>query len=140
MPREFSRRQRVAGEIQKDLGELIATRLKDPRVRMVTITEVDVSPDLKHAKVYVGVFDIVSASDTAPDVLAGLKRASGFLRRELGKRLRLRTLPELRFQLDRTERDAQHLEDVIRQAVNEDAQRHVGADHDDVDALDPTHR
>lgn len=128
MPREFSRRQRVAVEIQKELGELIATRLKDPRVRMAAITGVDVSPDLKHAKVYIGVFDIVSDTDTAPEVLAGLKHARGFLRRELGRRLRLRALPELRFQLDETERDAQHLESIIRQAVGEDTQ------HDDSDS------
>jgi len=132
MPREFSRRQRVAGEIQKELGDIIATRLKDPRVRLATITEVDVSPDLKHAKVHVGVFDIVSAADTAPEVLAGLKHARGFLRRELGKRTRLRVLPELRFVQDTTERDAQHLESIIRQAVDADVQRH-GADAGDAD-------
>lgn len=130
MPREFSRRHRVAGEIQKELGDLIATRLKDPRVRMATITEVNVSPDLKHAKIYIGVFDVVSGTDTAPEVMAGLNHASGFLRRELGKRLRLRVLPELRFYHDATERHAQHLDDVIRQAVNEDEQRHQDSSTD----------
>lgn len=124
MPREFSRRHRVAGEIQRELGDLIATRLKDPRVRMATITEVDVSPDLKHAKVYVGVFDVVSDDDIAPEVMEGLQHASGYLRRQLGRRMRLRVLPDLRFYHDTTERDAQHLESVIREAVEEDERQH----------------
>jgi len=138
MPREFSRRQRVAGEIQKELGDLIATRVKDPGIRLATITDVDVSPDLKHAKVYIGVFDIVSAADTMPEVMAGLQRARGFLRSELGKRMRLRTLPELRFYEDRSERDAQHLEQVIRRAVDEDKQRKPQAEDesDSGDAAD----
>lgn len=134
MPREFSRRDRVAEEIKKELGSLIATKVKDPSVRLVTITDVDVSPDLKHAKVYVGMFDIVSDAEQAPQVLAGLRRARGFLRRELGKRLRLRVLPELRFYEDATERDAQHLTQVIRDAVAEDDQHHddvAGSDGDD---------
>lgn len=136
MPREFSRRHRVAGEIKKELGDLIETRLKDPRVSLATITEVDVSPDLKHARVYIGVFDVVSNDDRAPQVLAGLKHASGFLRHELGKRLRLRVLPELRFYHDTTERDAQHLSQVIRQAVDEDDRRHIDRDGDGVDTSD----
>lgn len=127
MPREFSRRQRVAEEIQKELGYLIATKVKDPGVRLATITEVDVSPDLKHARIYIGMFDVTSAGDQAPGVLAGLERARGFLRRELGKRLRLRVMPELRFYEDATERNAQHLSQVIRKAVDEDERRHEAA-------------
>lgn len=126
MPREFSRRYRVAEEIKRELGTLIATRVKDPGVHHATITDVDVSPDLKHAKVYVGMFDIVGGADRdqAPEVLGGLERARAFLRRELGKRLRLRVLPELRFYEDATERNAQHLSAVIREAVDEDERRH----------------
>src|SRR5699024_5243631 len=128
MAREFSRRQRVAEELKKELGDLLATKVKDPGVRLATITEVDVSPDLKHAKVYVGMFDIISEGDQAAEVLAGLRRARGFLRHELGKRLRLRVLPELRFYEDATERHAQHLTQVIREAVDEDEQRRAEQD------------
>lgn len=135
MAREFSRRQRVAEEIKKELGSLIATKVKDPGIRLVTITEVDVSPDLKHAKVYVGMFDLAHDDDQAPKVLAGLARARGFLRRELGKRLRLRVLPELRFYEDATERHAQRLSDVIRTAVQEDEQ-HRDDGHDKMDDAD----
>lgn len=134
MAREFSRRQRVAEELKKELGYLITTKVKDPGVRLATITEVDVSPDLKHAKVYVGMFDVIGEGDQAAIVLAGLQRARGFLRRELGKRLRLRVLPELRFYEDATERHAQHLTQVIRNAVDEDAQRQPDQDPDPDDA------
>lgn len=129
MPREFSRRFRVAEEIKKELGHLIAAKVKDPGVRLATITDVDVSPDLKHAKVYVGMFDIVNDGEQAEQVLAGLDRAKGFLRHELGKRLQLRILPELRFFEDATERHAQHLTQVIRQAVDEDTNRHPATEN-----------
>src|SRR5699024_7255596 len=132
MPREFARRDRVAEEIKKELGDLITTRVKDPAVRLVTITDVDVSPDLKHAKIYVGMFDILGSGDQAAEVLAGLQRARGFLRHALGQRMRLRVLPELRFYEDATERKAQQLEQVIRAAVAEDERgQSAGAAADD---------
>ncbi len=127
MAREFSRRHRVAEEIKKELGVLMATQVKDPAVRLAAITDVTVSPDLKHAKVYVGVFDVIGDPNQAEQVLAGLRRARGFLKHELGKRIRLRVLPELRFYEDTTEREAQRLSRVIESAVAED-ERHHGDD------------
>lgn len=120
MPREFSRKHRVAEELKRELGVLITTQVKDPRVALAAITEVSVSSDLKHAKVYVGTFDVTAATEQAGEVLAGLRAARGFLKRELGKRLRLRTIPELRFYEDATEREAQRLSQLIDSAVAED--------------------
>lgn len=86
---------RVADQIQRDLSEIIAFELKDPRVGMVTITEVQVTPDYAHAKV----FFTTLADDPAAiqSTVNGLLKAAGFLRIQLGRRLTIHTLPELHF-------------------------------------------
>ncbi len=86
---------RVAEQIQRDLAEIIAYELKDPRVGMVTIAEVQLTPDYAHAKVF---FTLLSDEpDAIQDTVNSLRRASGFIRSLLGKRLRIHTLPELHF-------------------------------------------
>lgn len=90
-----ARGQRVADQIQRDLSEIIASELKDPRVGMVTITEVQVTPDYAHAKVF---FTLLSDDpDTVRNTVAGLKKGAGFIRVQLGRRLTIHTLPELHF-------------------------------------------
>ncbi len=86
---------RVADQIQKDLAQLIAMEVKDPRVGMVTLTEVQLTPDYAHAKVF---FTTLIDDDAAvQNTLNGLRKAAGFLRAQLGKRLHIHTLPELHF-------------------------------------------
>jgi ribosome-binding factor A len=121
--REFSRKHRVAEELKRELGILITTEVKDPRVRLVAITDVEVSQDLKYAKVYAGTFDVTAPAEDSSKALEGLNAARGFLKRAIGKRLRLRVMPELRFIEDTTERDAQRMSGLIDSAVAED-QRH----------------
>ena len=111
MPREYPRRYRVADQIQRELGELVRT-VKDPRVTgMVTVSGVDVSPDLTNAKVFVTVLQTEDAEAT----VSGLNRAAGFLRGRLGERLQLRGVPRLVFHydasLDRADRVARLLRD-----------------------------
>lgn len=86
---------RVADQIQRDLSEIIAFELKDPRVGMITITEVQVTPDYAHAKI----FFTTLADDPAvvQNTVSGLSKAAGFLRMQLGRRLTIHTLPELHF-------------------------------------------
>lgn len=86
---------RVADQIQRDLSEIIAMELKDPRVGMITLTEVQITADYAHAKVYYTTLtdDPVAIQNT----LNGLRKASGFLRNQLGRRLSIHTLPELHF-------------------------------------------
>ncbi|HET7313631.1 30S ribosome-binding factor RbfA [Salinisphaera sp.] len=120
MAREFSRRERIGEELKRELGILVTTQVKDPRVSLVTITDVDVSPDLKHAKVYVGNFDVTAPAEKSAEAVAGLRAARGFLKKQLGKRLRLRVMPDLRFIEDATEREAQRLDQIIAGAVRED--------------------
>ena len=90
----FSRKDRVNEQIRRELAELIRAEVKDPRVGMVSITEVEVTPDYAHARVY---FSTLAGEDKIAGVQLGLQKASGFLRRELGRRVRIHTTPQLHF-------------------------------------------
>jgi ribosome-binding factor A len=104
------RTERVGEEIREVVADLIARELKDPRIGFVTITRADVTADLASARVYVSVLGDQRQRQAS---LQGLARAAGFVRRELGRRLRLRRAPEVTFVYDRgieaTERVAQLL-------------------------------
>ncbi len=103
---------KVADQIQRDLSELIARELKDPRVGLVTIQGVDVSPDYAHAKVYFSVLsgDVQACAD-------GLNQAAGFLRTGLFKRLHIHTVPTLHFVFDQTPERAADMNALIARAV-----------------------
>lgn len=124
MPKDYPRSQRVAEQLQRALGTLITCELKDPRVHLATVTEVEVSRDLSHAKVYIGVLEM--AADPV-EVIRGLRHSARFLRARLGRSLHMRYVPELRFIEDTTERDAQRISSLIDQAVAQD-QQHDHAD------------
>ncbi|MCL2161771.1 MAG: 30S ribosome-binding factor RbfA [Betaproteobacteria bacterium] len=128
MPKEFSRGQRIAEQIRRELAELIRQEVKDPRVSFISLTEVDLTPDYAHAKIF---FTALGGVDSVPEILEGLRRASGFLRRELGKRIRIHTLPELHFHYDRSVEDGSRLSQLIEQTVREDEARALTADDKD---------
>jgi len=113
MPREYPRKLRIGELLQRELAELILREIKDPRVQRVTVTSVDVSPDLSHAKVLISV---LGAEAPQPGVVHALNHAAGFLRHELGRRLQLRSIPELRFSYDETLDRAARLEALIARA------------------------
>jgi ribosome-binding factor A len=121
MPKEFSRSQRVAEQIRRDLAELIRLEVKDPRVGFITLTDVEITPDYAHAKVY---FTSMRGEEGLDEILTGLHRASGFLRRELGKRVRIHTLPELHFHYDSSVERGSRLSQLIDQVVRDDDARH----------------
>lgn len=108
-----ARAARVADQIQRELAELIRTELKDPRVGLVTLTGVDVSADLAHAKVF---FSTLSEEGRA-DSMEGLRRASGFLRSQLGRRLKIHNIPELHFHFDASVERGMRLASLIDKAV-----------------------
>ena len=110
MAKEYPRAVRVGEQIQRELAEIIRRELHDRRVGMVTITSVDVSPDLAQAKVY---FTTLGDDTRIVESEAALKRASGFMRHELGGRLRLRIVPQIRFIYDESERRASRVEALI---------------------------
>ena len=103
---------RVADQIQRDLSELIARELKDPRVGMVTLNAVEVTPDYAHAKVF---FSIITGKPE--EATAGLNAAAGFLRNGLFKRLQIHTVPTLHFIFDRTTERASDMNALISKAV-----------------------
>jgi ribosome-binding factor A len=105
---------RVADQIQKDLSELIAFELKDPRVGMITLTEVQLTPDYAHAKIY---FTLLKDSkEEVRQTLEGLSKAAGYLRNMLGKRLHIHTLPQLHFVHDTSTSRGLQMSALIDQA------------------------
>ncbi len=115
-PQSFSRADRVAEQIRRDLSELIRTELKDPRVKLVSLTDVELTPDFAHAKIF---FTSLQQDDKRAEVEAGLRAAAGFLRRELGRDLRIHTLPQLHFVYDESMQRGNHLSQLIDQAVGQ---------------------
>ena len=115
---------RVADQIQRDLAEIIAYELKDPRVGMITITEVQVTPDYAHAKVFFTT--LVDNDEAIQNTLSGLQKASGFIRGQLGRRLIIHTTPELHFVHDRSTARGMALSKLIDEA---NATRAADADH-----------
>ena len=99
--------------MQRELSELIRLELRDPRVGMVTITSVDVSPDLSHAKIF---FTMLN-KDLLQDTTRGLQRAASFLRVQLSKRMSMYTTPELRFVYDESVERGDHLSQLIDSVV-----------------------
>ena len=116
MPKEYSRSERLASQIQRELARLIQSELKDPRLAMPSILDVQVSKDLAYARVFFSVLD----PDDAVDCLAALTRASGFLQREIGKSLKARITPRLSFIFDDTDIRGRQLSDLIDSAVAND--------------------
>ena len=114
MAKEFSRTRRVGEQMQRELSELIQRELKDPRVGMITVTGVEVSRDMSHAKVFITVLGV---DHPIEETLATLKHAAGFLRHELGQRMKLRIIPELHFFYDASVERGAHLSALIDKAV-----------------------
>lgn len=111
-----NRAQRVADQIQRDLAELIARELRDPRVGMVTISGVELSPDYAHARVY---FTVIGSDPDA--AAAGLNAAAGHLHHLLFKRLHIHTVPRLVFEHDRSLERGFAVDGLIREALRQDA-------------------
>ena len=109
MKRGQGRPQKLGDLIQRELADLIRRELRDPRVGMITITGVDVSPDFSHAKVFFTVLE----KQRLEDAREGLRRAAGFLRSRLARRIKLYTTPELRFEYDESIERADRLSQLI---------------------------
>lgn len=110
----YSRKDRVAEQIRRELAELIRTELKDPRVGMISLTDVEVTADYAHAKVF---FSTLAGGDNLPAVMTGLQKASGFLRRELGKRISIHMTPQLHFVFDQSLERGADLSKLIDEAL-----------------------
>lgn len=119
MAQEYNRTERVADYLRRELATLIQFEMRDPRVAMVSITEVEVSKDLAHARVFFTVLGKDSAEDAKP-VTDALNRAAGFLRSQLSRDSTMRTVPALKFEFDSSVGRGRYMEDLIERAVASD--------------------
>tara|TARA_R110001592_G_scaffold340841_1_gene629449 strand:+ start:12545 stop:12967 length:423 start_codon:yes stop_codon:yes gene_type:complete len=123
MAQDFKRTDRIAEQMQRDLAELIRTSLKDPRVGMITVNSVDVARDLGYAEVYVTLLtveDLDADSDQVKLTIKILNGAAGFLRTELGRMIKLRKIPQLRFHFDASVKRGRQLDQLISKARKTD--------------------
>ena len=116
MAREFSRTSRIGEVMQRELAQLIQHELADPRVSLVTVSHVNVTADLKYAKIYVTRLNGFDSEQAAEECLQGLNKASGFLRRALAKRVKLRIMPELQFRYDTSLEHGFYMDALISKA------------------------
>ena len=117
MPKEYPRAARLNSQLQRELDSLIRDELRDPRVKGVTLTSVDVSPDMRHAKIHVSVLALDGKPAEAAKALNG---AAGKLRVSLKHRLAIKHIPELHFHGDETAANADHINRLIRAARESD--------------------
>jgi ribosome-binding factor A len=120
LPRDFPRSRRIAGQLQRELSDIIRLELKDPRVGMITITDVEVTPDNAHARVY---FTLLGEASRIDEAAAGLQHAAGYLRSQLAQRLKVRIVPQLHFEYDASVERGIRVSQLIDAAVAEDTRR-----------------
>jgi ribosome-binding factor A len=111
---EYKRSDRVADLIQREIADLVFRRVKDPRITTVTITGVEVTPDLKHARIFYCVMG-TPTDEEKKSVADGLDQAKGFMRMELGKRLYMRSVPQLAFQYDSSFEYGEKIERILKE-------------------------
>lgn len=106
------RAHRVAEQMKKELGEIISRKIKDPRVGFVTVTDVQVTGDLQQAKVFISV---LGNDEEKENTLKGLAKATGFIRSEIGQRIRLRKTPEISFEFDESIQYGNKIEKLLKE-------------------------
>jgi ribosome-binding factor A len=130
MPKEFGRHERIAGAVQRGLAQLLSSEVNDPRVAGLTVTEVRVSSDCRHANVFVTRMIKVSNQDIE-DILDGIGGASGFLRSRLAKAMNLRRCPELHFEYDHNIQRASDLTALIDSVQPVESERELDKEQED---------
>lgn len=105
----FKRAERVSDQMKQEIADILMRKIKDPRIGFVTVTDVEVSDDLRNAKVFVSVY-----GQEKERSLKGLESAAAFIRAELGRRMRLKFTPELLFRFDATVEQGAHIMELLR--------------------------
>ena len=129
MPREFSRSERMAEQLRRELAEIVRDEIKDPRLGFVSFTEVRMSRDLSHAVIYCSVLN----SEDQAESIEILNRAVGFIRKEIARRIRARIVPTLKFAIDDSVMRGAAMDSLISKAIEKDNRRD---DMDDDNAND----
>ena len=122
MAKEFSRTQRVAQQVKKEIALILQREIKDPRIGMATVSDVEISRDLAYAKVYLTFFSI--GDQTAESQLAAVRENKGMIRSLLGKAIRLRITPDLTFFFDESLTEGMRMSNLVTQIVESDKARH----------------
>lgn len=130
MPR-FKRTDRLNEQLRQEISLLVRDEVRDPRVGMVTITAVATSPELDHAKVFI---TMLGGDEEKREAVTGLQSAAPFIRSQLGRRLHIRRIPELHFQVDRVLEEAGRIEALLREVRTDDDSRTEVADRTGGDA------
>lgn len=123
MAREFKRADRVAQEIQKEIAVILQREVKDPRIGMVTVSDVKVSSDLSFAKIFV-TFLFDSDEMVVAQGMKGLEKASPYIRSLLGKAMRLRIVPEIRFVYDSSLVEGMRMSNLVTNVIKQDEEKH----------------
>mgnify|MGYP001826804763 CR=1 FL=1 len=116
MPREFSRSQRMAEQLRRELAEIVQDELKDPRLGFISFTEVRMSRDLSHAVIYCSVLN----SEQLNESIEILNSAVGFIRKSIGRRIRARIVPTLKFVADESIIRGAAMDELISEAIRSD--------------------
>ncbi|CAG9000723.1 MAG: Ribosome-binding factor A [Candidatus Celerinatantimonas neptuna] len=131
MAREFSRPQRVAQQVQKEVAVILQREIKDKRLGLVTVSSVEVTRDLAYAKIFVTFLD--DTEEGIQQGVAALEEAKPYIRSLLGKAMRLRAVPELRFAYDKSLVEGMRMSNLATKAVQEDKLKQQQNDHNDED-------
>lgn len=132
MPREFSRSQRMAEQLRRELAEIVRDEIKDPRMGFTSFTEVRMSRDLSHAVIYCSVLNPEQQDETVEI----LNRAVGFFRKEIARRIRARIVPTLKFVIDDSVTRGAAMDDLINEAIKSDKKHSSEVADDDSAAED----
>ncbi|MEG0279331.1 MAG: 30S ribosome-binding factor RbfA [Morganella sp. (in: enterobacteria)] len=131
MAREFSRSQRVSQEIQKEIAIILQREIKDPRVGMATVSGVDLSRDMAYATVFVTFLNFIGEDHNSEQVKLGIRvlnDISGYIRSLLGKEMRLRIIPELKFEYDSSLVEGMRMSNLVSDVIKHDEDRRKSAD------------
>jgi len=120
MPREFTRSQRMAEQIRRELAEIVRDELNDPRMGLCSFTAVKLSRDLSNAVVFCSVLD----KDLCKETIETLNHATGFIRSQIASRIRARTVPVLKFVNDDSAERGEAMDELIKEAIKQDEQHH----------------
>lgn len=133
MQRDFSRTDRVAQQVQQEIAMILQRDFKDPRVGWVTVSAVEVSKDLAYVKVFVTLLGQEDQEDKIQETIEILNKAKGFFRSEIGKRMRLRIVPEVKFEYDNSLVSGIEMSRKVDEAINHDKDRRQQAGDNPVD-------
>ena len=117
----YKRSARVSDQMKQEIADILMRKIKDPRIGFVTVTDVDLSDDLKNAKVFVSIY-----GGNKEETLKGLKSATAFIRLELGKRMKMRVVPEILFRFDSTVEQGAHIMELLHEIEKEKEKKDAG--------------